>query len=203
MAAVLRERGLPLLLHANEPVGHHYPGKSRFGPEACVACAEPIPGLKLVFAHMGGGTFLYEAMPEFRQVLADVYYDTSAVPYLYDAGDLPGGRGTAGGPQAALRQRLPPALAGALQGGLEARCRPAARGGRLRRQRTKGLQTMSQSGANRTSRPAGRAARRALLAGDLGLEDALSEAAPAAGDAAGRVRPAGCQPGPPQRESPK
>ncbi len=45
---------------------------------------------------MGGGTFFYEAMPELRQVLADVYYDTSAVPYLYDAGDLPRGRGDRG-----------------------------------------------------------------------------------------------------------
>ena len=85
-AGLLRERGLPLMLHANEPVGHVYPGKSAFGPEACVACAAAYPGLKLVFAHMGGGTFLYEAMPELRRTLADAYYDTSALPYLYDAG---------------------------------------------------------------------------------------------------------------------
>ncbi len=96
VAAVLRERELPLLLHANEPVGHDYPGKSGFGPEACVACARVYPGLKLVFAHMGGGAFLYEAMPELRPVLADVYYDTSAVPYLYDAGIYRAAEATAG-----------------------------------------------------------------------------------------------------------
>ena len=45
---------------------------------------------------MGGGTFLYEAMPELRQVLADVYYDTSAVPYLYDAGIYRAAEATAG-----------------------------------------------------------------------------------------------------------
>jgi predicted TIM-barrel fold metal-dependent hydrolase len=83
VAAILRERGLPLLLHANEPVGHEYPGKSRFGPEACVA-------------HMGGGAFLYEAMPELRPVLADAYYDTSAVPYLYDTGIYRAAEATAG-----------------------------------------------------------------------------------------------------------
>jgi uncharacterized protein len=86
VAALLRERRLPLLLHANEPVGHDYPGKGAFGPSACVACAGAYPGLKLVFAHMGGGAFVYEAMPELRDTLVDVYYDTSAVPFLYGPG---------------------------------------------------------------------------------------------------------------------
>jgi hypothetical protein len=83
VAALLRESDLPLLLHASEPVGHQYPGKGRFTPEACVALAARYPGLKLVLAHLGGGTFLYETMPEGRRVLADVYYDTAAIPYLY------------------------------------------------------------------------------------------------------------------------
>jgi uncharacterized protein len=86
VAQVLRTRRAPLLVHANEPVGHHYPGKGGFGPEACLTLARSFPGLTIVFAHLGGGVFLYEAMPEVREVLADVYYDTSAVPYLYDAG---------------------------------------------------------------------------------------------------------------------
>jgi uncharacterized protein len=96
VAGLLRERGLPLMLHANEPVGHGYPGKGAFGPEACVACATAYPGLKLVFAHMGGGTFLYEAMPELRRTLADAYYDTSALPYLYDMGIYRAVEATAG-----------------------------------------------------------------------------------------------------------
>ena len=85
VAELLRERELPLLVHANELVGHSYPGKGPFGPEACVALAERFPGLKIVFAHLGGGAFLYEAMPEVAAAFADVYYDTSAVPYLYRA----------------------------------------------------------------------------------------------------------------------
>ena len=84
VAGLLRERELPLLLHSNEPVGHGYPGKNAFGPAACVDCAATYPGLKIVFAHMGGGTFLYEAMPELRKTLADAYYDTAALPYLYE-----------------------------------------------------------------------------------------------------------------------
>jgi len=83
VAAVLRERGLPLMVHASEPVGHDYPGKGRFTPDACVALAQAYPGLKLVLSHLGGGSFLYEAMPEVRAILADVVYDTAAIPYLY------------------------------------------------------------------------------------------------------------------------
>ncbi len=83
IAGLLKERGLPLLVHANELVGHSYPGKGPFGPEACVSLAQAFPGLTMVLAHLGGGAFLYEAMPEVAAALADVYYDTAAVPYLY------------------------------------------------------------------------------------------------------------------------
>lgn len=85
VAGRLRERGLPLVIHASEPVGHDYPGKGRFFPELCLRLAEAYPGLKLVLSHMGGGLFLYEMMPEVREALADVYYDTAAVPYLYQS----------------------------------------------------------------------------------------------------------------------
>ena len=83
IAECLRERGLPLLMHASEPVGHAYAGKGRFLPEDCLALAMAYPGLKIVLAHMGGGLFLFETMPEVRTALADVFYDTAAVPYLY------------------------------------------------------------------------------------------------------------------------
>lgn len=83
VADILRERGLPLMVHASEPVGHEYPGKGRFTPEACVALAQMYPGLTLVLSHLGGGAFLYESMPEVREALVDAYYDTAAIPYLY------------------------------------------------------------------------------------------------------------------------
>ena len=86
VADCLRERALPLMIHASEPVGHEYPGKGRFTPEACVALAKAYQGLTIVFSHMGGGLFVYELMPEIRACLADALYDTAAVPYLYDAG---------------------------------------------------------------------------------------------------------------------
>jgi predicted TIM-barrel fold metal-dependent hydrolase len=84
VAGCLRERGLPLLVHCSEPVGHEYAGKGRFGPEACVKLARAYPGLTLIFSHLGGGLFLYELMPEVRACLSYAFYDTAAVPFLYD-----------------------------------------------------------------------------------------------------------------------
>lgn len=83
VAGVLVERGLPLNVHSNEPVGHKYPGKGETTPGPCYEFASRHPDLVTIFAHMGGGLFLYEMMTEPRRVLANVYYDTSAVPYLY------------------------------------------------------------------------------------------------------------------------
>jgi predicted TIM-barrel fold metal-dependent hydrolase len=83
VAGSLVEQQLPLLLHANEPVGHTYAGKGRVTPQVCFSLAESWPELDLILAHLGGGLFLYELMPEVRQTLSRVYYDTSAVPYLY------------------------------------------------------------------------------------------------------------------------
>jgi predicted TIM-barrel fold metal-dependent hydrolase len=83
LTGCLRERNRPLLVHASEPVGHQYPGKGRFTPEACFALARACPEVTIVFGHMGGGLFLYETMPEVRQTLTRVFYDTAAVPYLY------------------------------------------------------------------------------------------------------------------------
>jgi len=85
LAVFLADRGAPLLLHANEPLGHEYPGKGKFPLEMYATYAAAHPDLTLVLAHMGGGLFCYELMPEVRQTLARVHYDTAAVPYLYDA----------------------------------------------------------------------------------------------------------------------
>ena len=80
---MLTERGLPLNLHANEPVGHPYPGKGDNTPGPCYEFAHRHPQLDIILAHMGGGLFFYELMTEVQVTLARVYYDTSAVPYLY------------------------------------------------------------------------------------------------------------------------
>lgn len=83
LAGLLQERGLPLMTHVSEPVGHHYHGKGETSPAQIVALAEHFPALPIICAHWGGGLPFYELMPEVAQVLSRVYYDSAASPYLY------------------------------------------------------------------------------------------------------------------------
>jgi predicted TIM-barrel fold metal-dependent hydrolase len=84
LAGACAERGLPVLVHANEPVGHDYPGKTGVTLKQIERFIEHSPGLTIVLAHWGGGLFFYEAMPELREKCRNVYYDTAATPFLYD-----------------------------------------------------------------------------------------------------------------------
>ena len=81
----LVENRYPLLVHTSEPVGHAYPGKGTTNPAAVYSLAQRHPRAIIVCAHWGGGLLFYELMPKAREVLANVYYDTAASPYLYDA----------------------------------------------------------------------------------------------------------------------
>lgn len=83
LAGVCRERALPILMHANEQVGHSYAGKGETGPSRAYAFAVNNPELTIIYAHWGGGLFFYEFMPELQKALTNVYYDTAASPYLY------------------------------------------------------------------------------------------------------------------------
>ncbi|MHB8765329.1 MAG: amidohydrolase family protein [Deferrisomatales bacterium] len=84
LAELCREAGVPLLLHTNEPVGHDYPGKSRMEPSEVYALVAAHPGTTWILAHWGGGLFVYHLLKkEAPEVLRNVYYDTSAGPYLY------------------------------------------------------------------------------------------------------------------------
>ncbi len=83
LAGVCRERNLPVLMHANEQVGHYYPGKGETGPARAYTFAVNNPELPIIYAHWGGGLFFYEFMPELKKELTNVYYDTAASPYLY------------------------------------------------------------------------------------------------------------------------
>jgi hypothetical protein len=83
IASVVAEAGLFMLVHANEDVGHFYPGKTPTNPAAVYRFLEKFPDTKTILAHWGGGLFFYEMMPEVAKVTSSVYYDTAASPFLY------------------------------------------------------------------------------------------------------------------------
>ena len=84
LAMVLEERKLLLCVHTAEPVGHDYAGKGSVGPREAASFCVHHPGVKVIFAHFGGGLWLYETMPEMKLYLKNVRYDTAAWPFLYD-----------------------------------------------------------------------------------------------------------------------
>lgn len=83
IAGAVEEAGLFLLLHANEDVGHFYPGKTPTTPAAVYRFLEKYGDVTTVLAHWGGGLCFYELMPEVAKVSSSVYYDTAASPFLY------------------------------------------------------------------------------------------------------------------------
>ena len=85
IADVAREFGLMITTHSSEPVGHQYPGKGKTRPEALWDLIEAFPDVKLICAHWGGGLPFYTLMPEIEDALRNVYFDTAASPFLYDA----------------------------------------------------------------------------------------------------------------------
>ena len=78
-----RGSGMPVLVHASEPVGHAYPGKGAYTPDKALALAQAYPDNNIIFAHFGGGLPLYALMPEVARALGNVYFDSAAQPLLY------------------------------------------------------------------------------------------------------------------------
>lgn len=79
-----RGRQALFLVHANEPVGHMYPGKAPMGLRFYYELARKGRDVPLVLAHWGGGLFFYELLKkEAPETLARVHYDTAASPFLY------------------------------------------------------------------------------------------------------------------------
>jgi uncharacterized protein len=74
----------PVMVHTNEPVGHDYPGKTQNTLAQIYAMIKKFNQNRLVLAHWGGGIFWYNLMKkEVSQVLANVWFDTAASPFLY------------------------------------------------------------------------------------------------------------------------
>ena len=80
---VIRKHKLILLTHASEPVGHNYPGKGDVTPDILYPLITSFPDLTIVCAHWGGGLPFYALMPEVKQAMNNVFFDTAASPLLY------------------------------------------------------------------------------------------------------------------------
>jgi len=80
---VIRKHKLILLTHASEPVGHNYPGKGDVTPDILYPLITSFPDLTIVCAHWGGGLPFYALMPEVKQAMSNVFFDTAASSLLY------------------------------------------------------------------------------------------------------------------------
>jgi len=80
---VLKKHKLILLTHTSEPVGHDYPGKGGITPDMLYPFITSFPDLTIVCAHWGGGLPFYALMPEVKQAMNNVFFDTAASPFLY------------------------------------------------------------------------------------------------------------------------
>ena len=79
-------RSYYVLIHTNEPVGHKYPGKQEISLKQIENLIKSYPDNKIILAHWGGGIFFYSLLKkDIREVLKNVWFDTAASPYLYDA----------------------------------------------------------------------------------------------------------------------
>ena len=78
-----RSDRLPVLVHASEPVGHQYPGKGGTTPDKLYRFIQNFPGNVIICAHWGGGLPFYSLMPEVKESLKNVYFDSAATPFLY------------------------------------------------------------------------------------------------------------------------
>jgi len=83
LVEVMKKYKLILLTHTSEPVGHDYPGKGSITPDMLYPFIASFPDLPIVCAHWGGGLPFYALMPEVKQAMTNVFFDTAASPLLY------------------------------------------------------------------------------------------------------------------------
>ena len=85
---VADEHGLVIFTHSSEPVGHLYQGKGHTTPGVLMRFIEntrDYSNVKIICAHWGGGLPFYALMPEVKEALGNVWFDTAASPFLYEA----------------------------------------------------------------------------------------------------------------------
>ena len=116
---IVRRHGLIVTTHSSEPVGHLYPGKGCTRPDVLWRFIQNYPDATIVCAHLGGGLPFYSLMPEVRERLGNVYFDTAALPFLYATGVFDVVNGLVGHGRVLLGSDFPLMHAGRLLGEVE------------------------------------------------------------------------------------
>jgi hypothetical protein len=84
LAKICAEAKAVVSMHTNEPIGHQYPGKSPMTLAQLYTLIQATPETSWILAHLGGGIPFYAFLKkEVREVLANVWFDTAAMPFLY------------------------------------------------------------------------------------------------------------------------
>lgn len=76
--------GWPLLLHVTESLGRPHPGRAPTPLQGILRMAERFPDLNIILAHLGGLAFTFELNPYVKERFGRIYYDTAAMPVLYE-----------------------------------------------------------------------------------------------------------------------
>ena len=83
--AICREKNAVIILHTNEQIGRPYPGKVPMSIGQIYDLISRFNKNKLVLSHMGGGLCFFHLMTQSAGVsFENVFYDTAAVPFLYE-----------------------------------------------------------------------------------------------------------------------
>ncbi|MCX7821817.1 MAG: amidohydrolase family protein [Syntrophobacterales bacterium] len=73
-----------MLVHANEPIGHSYPGKAPQGLDFYYEIVKRAQNIPLILAHWAGGLFFYALLKrEVPELFRSLFVDTAASPFLY------------------------------------------------------------------------------------------------------------------------
>jgi len=83
--AICREKNVVIILHVNEPIGRLYPGKAPMTIVQIYGLVSRFHKNRFILSHMGGGLCFFHLMKKSAGVkFENVFYDTAAVPFLYE-----------------------------------------------------------------------------------------------------------------------
>ena len=68
---------------ASRGLGDGYKGQGANTPDKLYRFIQNFPGNVIICAHWGGGLPFYSLMPEVKESLKNVYFDSAASPFLY------------------------------------------------------------------------------------------------------------------------